>query len=67
MPWVAIILAHGSWFQTYKRVSAIPSSCHDPARFNATIASRLALIFDLDPVIQFVKVPANFYSIWYIS
>ena len=62
MPWVAIILAHGSWFQTYKRVSAIPSSCHDPARFNATIASRLALIIDLDQGIQFVKIQARFNS-----
>ena len=62
MPLVAIILAWESDFETYKQVSEIQFSCHDPAQFDASIASRLALMIDLDQGIRFVKVPARFNS-----
>ena len=62
MPLVAIILAWESDFETYKQVSEIQFSCHDPAQFDASIASRLALIIGLDQGIQFVRVQVHFNS-----
>ena len=43
-------------FKTYKHKAAIQSGWHDSAQFDASFASRLALIFDLDQGIQFVEV-----------
>ena len=64
MPLVAIILAHGVDFKTYNHDSTIQSGWHDSALSGAAIASRLALVLDLDPGIQFVKVLAGFNSFW---
>ena len=43
-------------FKTYKHEAAIQSGWHDSTRFDASFASRLALILDLDQEIQFVEV-----------
>ena len=64
MPLVAIILACGVDFKTYKHEAAIQSGWHNSTRFDASIASRLALMIDLDQGIQFVKVQARFNSFW---
>ena len=63
MPLVAIVWHRRVDFKTYKHEAAIPSGWHDSARFDASFASRLALIIDLDQGIQFVKVQADFNSI----
>ena len=67
MPSVAIIWHVEVDFTTYKLVAAIQSGWHDSARSDAAIASRLALVIDLDLGIQFVKVQAIFNSLWFIS
>ena len=51
-------------FITYKHEAAIQSGWHYSTRFDAAIASRLALTIDLDQGIQFVKVQARFNSFW---
>ena len=60
MPRVAIILACGVDFKTYKHETAIQSGWDDSARFDAPIASHLALIIDLDQGIQFVPIAIHF-------
>ena len=62
MPLVAIIWHMEVDFTTYKHEAAIQSDWHDSTRFDASIASHLALILDLDQGIQVVKVPARFDS-----
>ena len=60
---VAIVWHEKSKFATYNNVLAIQSGWHNPVRFDAPIASRLASVIDLDQGIQFVKVQADFNSI----
>ena len=62
MPLVAIIWHGRVHFKTYNYKAAIQSGWHDSTRFDASFASRLALILDLDQGIQFVEVQAGFNS-----
>ena len=63
MPQVAISLACGVDFKTYRYDTAIPLGWHNSTRSDALFASRLALVIDLDQGIQFVEVRADFNSI----
>ena len=63
LPQVAIVWHGESNFKTYNNVLTIQSGWHDPVRFSAPMASRLASVIDLDQGIQFVEVQADFNSI----
>ena len=64
---MAIVWHKKSKFGTYNNVLTIQSGWRNSVRFDASIASHLVLIIDLDLGIQFVKVQADFNSIWSIS